>query len=462
MNPSNEKSVSYCLLIFFITGISTIYYGRYLDNFFALDDFKYLENVITSHLSILLGYNAQLRIVSNFAWYPTYLISGVNPFGYNLVNIIVNAVNTFLLYLIIFRLTDRRQLALTTSILFISSASAADAVLWKMSISTLLSTLFFLITLFFYIDYRNTGTKGKYLLSLCAYLFAMFSKEDAASLPFVVILLELFFFDGLSNKLSVMKRITPFIAIIIGYLCTSYLIFHYLGLQSESAKFFKIRPLYSLLGGFTSLFIKPDGHLTFENWLLYMVLLIILIGFTIGDKKMYLFGSIWIVLSFLPSSLTSIVNFNPANCANSISRILYLPSIGSAFVIAISLDAMRRRWSSWISKSILSALLVVLIGFGYSRVHERGEYFLQQGGYCFRFIAVLKFLVPYLPSHSYVAVSNSPTSVFFTQSILRTFYGDPTLQFTENPHGIKLQTMDSVYYVKCDKNRIPETVEKIR
>jgi hypothetical protein len=62
-------------LLIVLAAIAATYYGNFLGNFFAFDDLRYLENIITGPRAIALGYNAQLRLVSNFAWVPLFWVS---------------------------------------------------------------------------------------------------------------------------------------------------------------------------------------------------------------------------------------------------------------------------------------------------------------------------------------------------------------------------------------------------
>jgi hypothetical protein len=436
-----------------VIAIGILYYASFLGNFFAEDDFRYLANVISGPRAIALGYNAQLRLVSNFAWLPIYSLSGFNPFGYNMFNLVVNAINSLLLYAFLKRLLQRRAVAFLATIIFTSCVAGADAILWKMSISTLLSLMFNLSALNLYLRHRTQSEVILCVYSVMFFTMAIFSKEDAAALVGIIVAIELLFFDGWDHKKQLLKRISPYVAVVILFMSVSYATFHLLGLKSETWSFIQFKPLYSLLGGGTAFFISPDGYLKMTDPRLYVTgFLVPLLFLFVREKRMLTFGYLWIFLTFLPSSLTSITSFEPSRFPNSISRLLYTPSIGVSLVMALTLVTFKDRFGGKVFSIVSVVFLVLFVSINFGRVRERGMEWKDSGTRCEEFITDLQLMVPQMPENSYFSISYGPTSAGFTQQMLRAFYKNPKIYVNQDPDKIALAPGDFLFLIFCDKD----------
>src|SRR5436190_5153710 len=89
-----------------------------------------------------------------------YLISGLHPWSYHLLNLILHLFNCFL----VFRLTmilsrNNSIIAFTTSLLFGIHPMHAESVAWVSERKDLLYSLFFLAGLIFYTRYVDTRSK---------------------------------------------------------------------------------------------------------------------------------------------------------------------------------------------------------------------------------------------------------------------------------------------------------------
>ena len=129
-----------------------------------------------SPFEVLLGYG-QLRVVSNGTWWPLFEIFRFNPFGYNLFSLILYFCNAVILYCLLLRLLRDKSTAFVVSTIFAASGVGSDAVFWKATNSSLISLLFYLLTLTAYVAYRRTGKRGTQMLSVGLFILAMFSKE---------------------------------------------------------------------------------------------------------------------------------------------------------------------------------------------------------------------------------------------------------------------------------------------
>lgn len=114
-----------------------------------------------------------------------YLISGLHPWSYHLVNVLLHGFNAALLFLILKKITGAPRASLFAAALFAVHPINAEAVVWITARKDLLSTFFaFAATLAFL---RQTGRAT--VLSLALFLCALLAKVSVAPLPLVFPLL---------------------------------------------------------------------------------------------------------------------------------------------------------------------------------------------------------------------------------------------------------------------------------
>jgi hypothetical protein len=427
--------------IFFAAAVSCAYFGPFLNNFFVGDDFFSMEGVLQGPRTVLVGYDYNLRIFSNSFWWPLYALFHLDPFGYSLFSLSLYLLNAILLYRLLDRLFADHQLAFLAAGIFVAGGVGADAVLWRAANATLLSTSCYLLTLHSYVLFRQLKQRKYWYLSLVLFLLAINSKEQAASLPVIIVLLEVLIFKERLENRQIINKVVPYVTIVVFYLLANYFIIHHLlHAQSFMAGITKVRPLYSLFAGWTVFFLSPIGRLSMSNPVIYVTAALIPVSyFVVKDKKLLLFGYLWVFFTFLPQSLSSQSQFHGDMLSNSISRQLYLPSIGSSLVFATLLVTLRERLTPRLHLATRFLFLALYIVVQYARVHERGEQWQLEGEYVAHFIYEVQKLLPELPENSYVTVTYPPVGRAFTQSALRVFYGNPKIFWKDSAK--ELQTL---------------------
>lgn len=423
------------LLLVAVTAVVGTFYWQFIDNFFTFDDFGSIEHVQSGPKAVLLGYNYILRIVANSVWVPLYHFSGLDPRGYNLFSISLHLVNSLLVYLMVARLFGDRKLAACASLFFAAAAVGSDAILWRAANSTPLNVLFYLLTLTLYVEYRRNGKRWYYLAAIGLFLLAVLSKEESASLPLVAALFEILFFDGFRDLKGVIRRLVPFVAIILVNVIVNYIvIYQILQVQSELVKLSKFRPLHSLLSGWTVFFIQSDGRLKLGDPRIYLTAIAIPASlFWVRDRRLLLFGLGWVFLAFLPQSLSNLSQFDPKYIFNSLSRHLYLPSVGAAFCYAVLLREAGRRWGKVAGYTLAALALCGFVWNNYRWIDKRGELWAQEGRPVKVFLAALKQRVPRFPTDTYFFSINGPTGRAYMQQSLRAFYNNPSITWIVDP-----------------------------
>jgi hypothetical protein len=431
-------------------GMSLLLFAAFLNNFFSNDDFRYIENNFQGLKHLLLGYNT-LRVVSNAIWAPLYLLFGFNPLGYNLVNIALYALNAILFFHFVERLFKNRTLAFFSGLFFVLSGVGADVVLWKCADNSLICLCFGLLALLAYLRFREAKEQKYLLLSLGCYCLAMFSKEEAASLPGIILLIEYLFPNGERLK-TILLRLLPYCAIICVYLLLSKLVFSWLALApAELARFYQIRPLYSLAGGFSVFFLAPSGVLRTINPLAYFAAIAVAASLLlVKDRKPLLFAFCWIVITFLPQSLTSLGQFEPRFLANSISRYLYIVSIGPPLVYASLLTNLKERLDGKVF------LAVALIGVGiygwinYANIQQRGQQWQQDAAPVALYLEAIGKVMPAFPPNSFVYVEPPPTGRAFVQQSMRAYYRNPSITWITDPEHYRRQPGERAFLININ------------
>ena len=89
-----------------------------------------------------------------------------------------------------YRLTKNVYVGGAATLLFLFAHGMEEAIWWISSGSTLLAALFSMITLHLWLTWREGGRRRYAILAMLTMCLALCSKEDAASLPFILIVLD--------------------------------------------------------------------------------------------------------------------------------------------------------------------------------------------------------------------------------------------------------------------------------
>jgi tetratricopeptide (TPR) repeat protein len=167
-----------------------------------------------------------------------YAVWGLNPLGHHLTNVLLHALNTFLVVLLVMRLLEavhgspftvhNSRFALiaagTTGVLFGLHPVHVESVAWVAERKDLLCGLFFLLSIMAYVNaVRRMGhgaegkrlTPGAMLSALCLFILALLSKPMAVTLPVVLLILDWHPLDRLRSwnalRTAVVEKL-PFLA----------------------------------------------------------------------------------------------------------------------------------------------------------------------------------------------------------------------------------------------------------
>jgi tetratricopeptide (TPR) repeat protein len=125
---------------------------------------------------------------------------GMNPAGYHAVNLLMHAANAALLFIVMFKMTGALWPAALTGALFAAHPASVESVAWAAERKDVLSTLLWLLTMYFYAGYAKAKADGSpvgrtqarknYILTIVAFTLGLMSKQMLVTLPFVFLLLD--------------------------------------------------------------------------------------------------------------------------------------------------------------------------------------------------------------------------------------------------------------------------------
>ena len=376
-------------------GGALLIYTRSLKGEFVFDDSIYIVN---NHLIKNFDWQGIANIFTSFYqwdYLPLTLfsfsidhwISGLNPRGYHLTNILLHFLNTVLLHLVVARITGSKFLAVLTALLFLVHPIHVESVAWISERKNVLSFFFLLSAFYCYL------LNSQRFLVILFFLLACLSKSSVVIFPLLLVLYDLSF--TARKPLSSLLKNLPVFAISAGVVVLTYVTHSRHGTVRGHPDGNPLNTLYSMVVVFKkylgTLFFPlnlnvwyPDRIFTspfnFEVLFSFLVLggFIALARFAYRQKifqpkqekaegggqilpecerhRVLFFGLMWFVIALLPVS--HIIPF-PLLMAD---RFLYIPSVGLFLAMAVSADEMLRRSKG--GKVLLGVLSgVILLSF---------------------------------------------------------------------------------------------------
>ncbi len=203
--------------------------------------FKYLRQIFTTTVWSFQGAQGvtnYYRPMMTFGYLLTYKIAGLVPFGFHLVNILLEAIAVWLVFAILRRLSGVR-VAFVAAGLFALHPIHTEAVDWIAAVTDLELAVFYLGTFLLYIKLPETKHKFPAIAAMCGcFALALLSKEQAMTLPILVMIFEYFYRDDRETTTAREK------------------ISRYAALWIVAALYLTLR--FEIMGGFTSVIMRPQ------------------------------------------------------------------------------------------------------------------------------------------------------------------------------------------------------------
>jgi len=195
-----------------ITALTIVCYLPALDAGFIWDDNDWLtENpLVTEPGGLARIWSGAERLqyypVLFTAFRAEFLLWGLNPLGYHLVNVLLHALNAFLLGWLLCRL--RVPAAWWVALLFAVHPVHVESVAWVTELKNVLSGFFFLAALHWFVSFDERQKRSEFLLALLCFVAATLTKTATVTLPAVLLLVLVWKKRSLSR--TDLFRLVPF------------------------------------------------------------------------------------------------------------------------------------------------------------------------------------------------------------------------------------------------------------
>jgi tetratricopeptide (TPR) repeat protein len=276
-----------------------------------------------------------------------YFISGMNPWSYHLLNLLLHLINCVLVFRFARLLSKNNLVAFVTAILFGIHPMHVESVAWVTERKDVLYGLFFIAGLISYTKYADTGNRRQYIITLVFLVLALLSKPAAVIFP-----LALFCIDIFRRRKPGMKLITekipffilPFILGLITYLAQkekgaidpytfsfgTRILMGFYGTMMYFVKMIipvNLSPFYP--------YAPINEPLPSEYYLapLFFVALLAVCIYSWKKNRVAAFGILFYIINLL-----LVLQFLPVGSAIIADRYTYIPYIGLFFIIGYLID----------------------------------------------------------------------------------------------------------------------------
>jgi protein O-mannosyl-transferase len=428
---NKTRNVKFYLAAFIALMTFAVYLPALRNGFTVWDDDLYvvanphirslnLDFVKWAFFDFYAGYWSPMTWISHALDFAAW---GVNPLGHHLTNVILHAVNTFIVVILILKLldtwnktvkkdiqaaplTDRTKLITSgvTGLLFGLHPLHVESVVWVSERKDLLCALFFLLSIITYTTYVTVlanGSRGKksnniarhkyYFLSAFFFILALMSKPMAVSLPAVLIILDWYPFDRIRSFKAFLAAIIEKIPL-IGFSFVSSLL-TILAAKTQGALTpmeLATLPVRVLVAGRSLLdymgkIIWPINLLPFyayprnvsivslEYFSVATLLIVITATCMVIAKRQRLWLAVW---CYYIVTLMPVIGIVRVGLQSMADRFTYLPSIGPFLIIGLVVAwvANKKVVSSKISllmKPIgLTVAFIILISMSYLTIKQ--------------------------------------------------------------------------------------------
>jgi len=365
-----NKSLLVFLILLFI-GFS-IYVNSFSNQFFWDDNDTIVNNSYVKDYRNIPKFFSQNLIagsgqITNY-WRPLLLMSfsfdyhtwGLHSIGFHLTNTILHIICAWLVYLLLlglFRQIRKERkikkndylISFLVSLFFLVHPLQTEAITYISGRADPLSSFFALISLIFYVKYREINKRNDLIYSIIFFIFGLLTKEQIVFLPFIVLLIEVIFFSSKKTKIDIKKivgRLASFFTISVAYFLLRISVLNFNNIlggaknigdeQYATSIFLRLFTFCKVIFEYLFLLFVPINlHMerevvtvkSFLSWpvllfLLFIVLIFIISKYTWKKNKMISFGVLWFVVILLPRM--NIIKINRP----MYEHWLYFPMIG--------------------------------------------------------------------------------------------------------------------------------------
>jgi Tfp pilus assembly protein PilF len=300
-----------------------------------------------------------------------YAAFGLDPAGWHFAMLVGHVLATYLVFVLVEKLTRDRSLAAIAGVLFGLHPVHVENVAWLSSVNDLLMTVLLLGSFIAYLNFREGKRRRLWLAaSVCLFGLALLSKETAAVFPVLILAFAAMFAarndprytqpvgsagqSGWNAALTDSLVSLPYFAGLAIYLGARKLTLHSMVqpiallswktmlLTAPSILWFDLKHLLLPISSSEFYSLRYVTSVGFENFLLPMLLLIVAVGAVcywiskLRDYRLAAFALLWAFFTILPTLYLRAIA--PDNFVHD--RFLYLPSVGIVILAALAVEQL--------------------------------------------------------------------------------------------------------------------------
>lgn len=331
-------------------------------------------------------YVGMYQPIATLSFAVIFKFFGLKAAAYHSFSLLLHLINTLLVYKLIEKLAKKKEIIWSVTLLFAVNPMQSEAVAWVSATSTLLYSMFFLLSVNAYLNFlRVKNSQKKYYVSLLFFLLALLSKSAAVTLPLILLLCD-YFLNAKISKKDLLNKIPFFLLSLVFGIVTIK------GGRIESGHVFDITKYYSILDRFffviysVSFYIisvfapfkmsaihtypQKSGELLPLIFYLAPLFLLAIVIFLVKVKKYkreIIFGILFFILC-----ISIMIELIPVGDQIVKERYTYIPCIGLYFAFFTFLSShieQNERWEKYIKYGIAS-LSVIFIAFSFVRAQS--------------------------------------------------------------------------------------------
>ncbi|MDY6972951.1 MAG: tetratricopeptide repeat protein [Thermodesulfobacteriota bacterium] len=195
MNRYPSKTI---ICLFIIAAVLAVYgqvrnheFINYDDPFFVTDN-SHVQAGLTLE-SVIWAFTSRDGICNPLSWLSHMLdceLFGLWPGGHHLTSLFFHTANALLLFLVLKRMTGALWRSAAVALLFALHPLNVESVAWVAERRNVLSTLFWLLTIWAYASYAGRPSMIRYLAVVLCLVLGLMSKPMLVTVPFFLFLLD--------------------------------------------------------------------------------------------------------------------------------------------------------------------------------------------------------------------------------------------------------------------------------
>jgi tetratricopeptide (TPR) repeat protein len=200
INAKINKRFQMVFICFFLSICVLLVYGQVISyDFINIDDSLYVtQNPHIQNGFTLNNFSWAFTTTNDANWNPLtwlsfmadYEIYGLRSGGYHFTNLLFHIINTLLLLFVLNKLTGASCRSVFVAALFALHPLHVESVAWVSARKDVLSTFFWLLTIWAYSRYVTRPKAKRYFLVFTFFALGLMAKPMVVTLPFVLLLLD--------------------------------------------------------------------------------------------------------------------------------------------------------------------------------------------------------------------------------------------------------------------------------